>query len=96
MSEAIFAIAIDRATPLQREQVQEIVSKQAEKWWHGFADLWLVSGKSAVEWRDLVGVIFLRGDGNVLVLKIDTASQHTWASRASWSDSQREWLYESL
>ncbi len=93
MSQPIFAIAINRASSLQREQVQDIVAKQADLWWHGFADLWFVVGKSAKEWRDLVGPIFLR-DGAVLVFKAYT--DRSWASRASWSDSQKDWLHKNL
>lgn len=92
----MFAIAINRATPLQREQVHGIVKQHANGWWHGFADLWIVGGKSAGEWRDLVGVIFPKSPSGVLVLKLDVKSRGTWASRALWTEANKDWLYRNL
>jgi hypothetical protein len=90
-----YVIAINRATPEQRQQVHEIVKANANGWWHAFADCWIVGGKTAAEWRDLVGVVFPIGPGGVLVLKIDTAGA-TWAYRATFKDSAKEWLRTHL
>jgi hypothetical protein len=93
----MFVIAANRITAQQREQIQAIVKAHANGWWHSFSDLWIVGGKTAIEWRDLVGVVapFSEGAG-VLVLKIDTASDKTWAFRAKMSKAGRAWIRKNL
>jgi hypothetical protein len=91
-----YAIVIEPSHPLQREQVQEIVKANAETWWHGIADLWFVTGKSAKEWRDSVGVVFPIGSGKVIVVKVDVDSAGTWAFRGAFSPSEKTWLRENL
>jgi hypothetical protein len=92
-----YAIAIEPSDPLQREQVQAFIKEEAESWWHGIADVWIVTGKSASEWRDLVGMFFPQGAGSVIVLKLDTHSDETWFFRSlAFTDSQREWLRMNL
>ncbi len=91
-----YAIIINRATPEQREQVHGIVKEHANGWWHHFADLWIVGGKTTTEWRDLVGVAVRLGPTGVLVLKIDVESAPTWAYRAHLPESASEWLQGHL
>jgi hypothetical protein len=91
-----YAIVIEASHPLQRDQVQEIVKANATLWWHAVADLWLVTGKNAAAWRDLVGVVFPAGNGKVLVLKVDSQSGGTWAYRGQFPASATEWLRKNL
>jgi hypothetical protein len=91
-----FAIVASRITPAQREQIQGIVKANANGWWHGFADLWIVGGRSAREWRDLVGVAVPHVPSGVLVLKIDESAPSTWAFKATMSDANRDWLKKNL
>jgi hypothetical protein len=93
-----FAIVIEASTALQRDQIQAFIKEEAESWWHGLADLWIVTGKSGREWRDSLKVFFpTTGAGSVIVLKIDAEAQGTWFYR-SWTitDSQKKWLEENL
>jgi hypothetical protein len=90
-----FVIAINQATAAQREQVHEIVKASTGTWWHAFADAWIVQGRTAGEWRDLVGEPFRLGPGGVIVLKVDDAGA-TWAYRAQMSDTARKWLRDNL
>jgi hypothetical protein len=93
VNDPVFAIAIEASTDLQRKQVQAAVKQHAELWWHGLADLWLVVGRSASEWRDLIGPIFPTvGSGKVIVLRLGPA----WASRGKLSDTETEWLHENV
>ncbi len=91
-----FAIVINRSTPEQRAQAHEIVKANTDSWWHGFGDLWLVRGKSASEWRDLVGVALQAVPSGVLVLRIADPGLPRWAYRAKLADSAAEWLKDEL
>ena len=91
-----FTIAANRITPQQREQIHGIVKEHANGWWHGFADLWIVGGKSASEWRDLVGVAVPHVPSGVLVFKVDSDTKGTWAYRAKMNDNGREWIKRYL
>ncbi len=91
-----FAIVADRVSPAQREQIQGIVKANANGWWHGFADLWIVGGRTAKEWRDLVGVAVPTVPSAVLVLKLDRATAGRWASKAKLSDANSKWLHNNL
>ncbi len=96
MSETLYAIIVNLPTAEQREGVQSIVKRDAEQWWHGFADLWIVSGGgNASAWRDRVGSVFPSPPSGVIVLKLDTATP-AWASRAKLTDSSRAWLHKHL
>lgn len=93
MKEKVFAIVIESPTDLQREQVQAAVKQHAELWWHGLADLWLVVGKTAKEWRDLLKPIFpISHGGKVLVL----AADGPWAARGNFSESETQWLHKNF
>ncbi|HEU5142977.1 MAG TPA: hypothetical protein VFU04_07465 [Solirubrobacterales bacterium] len=95
--EAYFGIAIEISTELQRRQVQDVIKRNTDAWWHEMPDFWLVKGKSAEAWRGLLGSIFPTvGSGKLIVVKIDTASSDTWASRAKFTDSALRWLNENL
>jgi len=95
--ENAYVVAIEPTSPIQRDQVQGFIKKEAEDWWHGIADLWIVTGKSAAEWRDALKIFFPQGSGSLLVLKIDTNSSGTWALTSSiFSASQRKWIRENL
>ena len=99
MAETAYAIAIEASTTLQRDQIQAFIKEEADSWWHGLADLWLVTGKSAGEWRDALKVFFPNpGTGSVLVLKLDTNPQTASWSFRSWTftSSQKKWLEENL
>lgn len=93
----VFGIVIEASSPLQREQVQAAIKAQDVGWWHNVGDFWLVTGKSAVEWRDLLGPIFpTPASGKLLVVKIDADAPVTWAYRGQFSDSSDEWLKKHL
>jgi len=98
MPEPAYAIIIEPSTDLQRDQVQDLIKRTTDDWWHGMPDVWLVLGKNATEWRDLVGPIFPTvGSGKLLVLKLDTdASISRWAFRAVFPESTQQWLKEHL
>jgi len=91
-----FAIVINRATAQQRAQVHEIVKSNADGWWHGFGDLWIVRGKSVEGWRDLVGIAFSAVPSGVIVLRIADPGVPRWAYRAKLSDSAADWLRKEL
>jgi hypothetical protein len=92
----VFVIVANRISPAQREQIQGIVKANANGWWHAFADVWIVGGRTAKEWRDLVGVAVPNTPSGVLVLKLDRAHPGAWASKAKFSDANREWIHKNL
>jgi len=98
MPDSAYAILIEPSTDLQRDQVQELIKTSTENWWHGMPDVWIVLGKKAGEWKDLVRPIFpTEESGKVLVLKIDNAPNiSSWAYRAFFPDSTRKWLHDNL
>jgi hypothetical protein len=96
MSAPVYAIVANLPSDSQRDEVHQIVKENANGWWHAFGDLWIVGGKSAKEWRDLVGPIFPTAPSGVIVLKIDREHSGTWASQAKLSDSALAWLKKNL
>ncbi|MGB9185145.1 MAG: hypothetical protein WCB67_13870 [Solirubrobacteraceae bacterium] len=91
-----YAIVADRITAAQREQIQGIVKANANGWWHAFADLWIVGGRTASEWRDLVGVAVPTVPSGVMVLKIDEVNTPRWSYKAAMSDANKEWLHKNV
>lgn len=87
-----YAIVANNITPVQREQIQAIIKANANGWWHNFADLWIVGGRNASEWRDLVGVAVLPAASAVLVLAVDTSDAHAWAYKGVLGQGASEWL----
>jgi hypothetical protein len=94
----VFAIYIEPAEQVQREQVHALILENANDWWHGMEDLWLVVGARASYWRDLLGAIFpTTTSGRILVLKLDTApNEGRWAYRATFGESGQQWIEEKL
>jgi hypothetical protein len=93
----LFAIFVNRVTAEQREQIHEIIKEHANYgWWHGFADLWIVVGKTATAWRDLVGEVTVYPPSGVLVVKVSSDEKGVWASRSTLSESNREWIKRYL
>ena len=87
-----YAIIANNITPEQREQMQAIVKANANGWWHSFADLWIVGGRSAGEWRDLVGAAAPTAPSAVMVLAIDRSDANGWAFRGILPESSVNWL----
>ena len=96
MNAQMYAIVANRISTAQREQIQGIVKANANGWWHGFDDLWIVGGRTASEWRDLVGVAVPSQPSGVIVLKIDKDNPPRWAYKAAMSDANRDWLHKNL
>ena len=95
---SVYAIVVEVSTPLQRDQIQAFIKEEADSWWHGLADLWLVTGKTAEEWRNALRAFFpKKGTGNLLVLKVDAAAPASWSWRSwTFTESQKKWLSENL
>ncbi len=49
-----FLIVVDWALESEVAAVQAVVQEHSPQWWHHFAEVWIVEGRSAAEWRDLV------------------------------------------
>jgi hypothetical protein len=94
----VYAIAVEVSTALQRDQIQAFIKQEADSWWHGLADLWLVTGKSAEEWRDSLRAFFpKKGTGNLLILKIDSEATGSWSWRSwTFTESQKKWIAENI
>jgi hypothetical protein len=94
----VFVIAVEVSTSLQRDQIQAFIKQEADSWWHGLADLWLVTGKSAEEWRNLLRVFFPnKGTGSLLVLKLDPGPSVVWSWRSwTFTESQKKWIEENV
>jgi hypothetical protein len=97
MSTPRYAIVLSASTAEQREAVQAIIKENASRgWWHRFPNMWLVGGRSASQWRDLVRPAMRPGIGAVLVLKIDTDDPNTWSFFGPRSKETTKWLHEHL
>jgi len=93
----VFAIVIEAAEQVQREQVQALVVENTGTWWHGMEDLWFVVGGHAGYWRDLLSPIFPTVQtGRVLVFKIDTSVPGSWAARATFDETGLQWIEQNL
>lgn len=92
----VCAIVVEVSTALQRDQIQAFIKEEAESWWHGLADLWLVTGKSPQGWRNSLRAFFpKKGTGSLIVLTIDTSAHTSWRSW-TFTESQKKWLKENL
>jgi hypothetical protein len=85
-----FVITLDAATPAQREAVHAAVEASTTQWWHHFADIWIVSGKSAGEWARIV--LPHIGDGHAAVLVLPT-DVRTWTYYGPDAAERCKWLH---
>jgi hypothetical protein len=97
MPPQVFAITIEAAEQVQREQVHMLVLENTSTWWHGMEDLWFVAGGYAGYWRDLLSPIFPTvPSGRVLVFKVDTSIPGNWAARATFGENGQQWIEQNL
>jgi len=77
MNPPMFVIVTDGLGDVQRNLAFEAIKSASEAagtaWWHHFSDVWIVQGKSAADWRDLVRST---GEASVLVLELTSG----WAA----------------
>jgi hypothetical protein len=95
-SMADFLIILDRATEQQRRAVHEVIKENARTWWHRFVDVWIVHGKSADRWRDLVGDE-ISNPATVLVIRFPTKGDETrWSARGPDTSTKFDWFHKNL
>jgi hypothetical protein len=87
-----YAILVDRATDAQLQAVHQAVKDAANGWWHRFTNVWLVGGKTAVEWRDLLKPL-VSAPGSVLVVRVDGSQ---WAMSGPDVQERAAWLHKNL
>lgn len=69
-----YVISLDEIDSTQTRQVQSIIERTAESWWHQQAHLWLVQGGGTpLEWRDTLSMLLKGVGGTVLVLELPRA-----------------------
>jgi len=91
-----YTIILDRGTDDERSAVHATVKANANGWWHHFADAWIVHGKSAAEWRDLVKGALSSEASSVLVLRLPEASTESrWAYFGRKSTKRCQWLHSN-
>ena len=92
----ICVIALDRATPTEHEEVQATVKRNATAWWHRFESLWLATGKSPREWRDLLEPILTSSQSSVLVLQLPSEpADRAWSYWGVETSDRMRWLHSN-
>jgi hypothetical protein len=92
-----FVIVLDRATPEERAAVHEIIKANAKGWWHHFADTWIVGGKTAQTWTQLLKPALPTGQSSILIFRLPANP-----APADWSyfgiDGQKRlrWMYDTF
>jgi hypothetical protein len=90
-----FAISVDRATQEELDAVQSIVKANANGWWHRHAAFWVVGGKTASEWRDLIKPALVSGS-SVLVLQLpENDAEKNWSFNGPEAKAKCEWFHKN-
>ncbi len=89
----VYVILLDRATADEREAVQAIVKDEAQKWWHRFQDVWLATGHSAPEWRELLKPVLGSPTSNLLVFSLPSdPTDRDWSYWGTQADERTAWI----
>lgn len=90
-------IILDRCNVSEREAVHRIIKDNATDWWHQFMNTWVVSGRSLVEWRDLITPALESATPSaVLVLSIPDDETKPWTYYGPAPRERTEWFRENL
>ena len=93
MKPALFILVANELSDEQREKIQDVVKANADGWWHHMPNVWLLSGKTATAWRDLVKDIVAPGPAGILVFKVDTVFSGGWSGYTQ--KKMYPWLHEN-
>ena len=97
MSNSDCVIILDRASTEQRNAVHELIKVNSRGWWHRFIDVWIASGKTVEEWRDLIAPA-ISNPASVLVIKFPEKEPGNtrWASSGPNSSETFAWFRKNL
>jgi hypothetical protein len=96
MIEDAFVIIVDHGTPTQLNYVHEVIKQHTKNWWHRFSSTWIVSGKTASEWRDIVRP-FIEKSSKASALVIALPSDDTeraWSYFGIEVEDRCAWLFQ--
>lgn len=79
-TKSVFVIVVDDVTSLQRDRIHELVKTNTDDWWHELKDLWIVTGRTAAAWRDLVDPVLKGQRSPAVVLKVAAREGGRWAT----------------
>jgi hypothetical protein len=83
---------LDHGTPEEREAIHALVKEHANGWWHRFANVWFVGGRTAAWWRDTLRPA-KRPGSSILVLRLPDPDGRAWASIGPNSPERFHWLH---
>jgi len=93
---SFFAISVDRATQNELNEVQELIKKNANGWWHRHASFWVVGGLQASQWRDLIKPALVSG-ASVLVLALPTTEKdRNWSFSGPSATAKCKWFHDNF
>ncbi len=75
-----FVIILQGIDNSQRTLIHELVKKHADDWWHELADVWVVKGGTAKEWRERLLPLVPLDPAILLVLALKTTPGGRWAT----------------
>lgn len=92
----MFLITVDRGSPEELDKVHEIAKLNSAFWWHHFSSTWIVAGKTASEWKDLLEGILVGPDSAILILRLPEEEKRNWWLRAREEslDKKASWLHK--
>lgn len=88
-------VLLDRASPEERERTHDAVKENSSGWYHHQTDTWIVRGKTAAEWRDILKSVLDRGPSNLLVFTLPEEGARSWAYWGPNAKKRGEWLHRN-
>ena len=91
MAEPMHLVVASGIDDTQRTLIHELVKGSTDLWWHGYPDVWMVSGGSAQGWREKLGVFVPKPPSGILVFRLPEEGKRAWSARgvkSSWGSLQ--------
>src|SRR5665647_192371 len=77
--DSFFVLIADEIDNTQRTLLHELVKRDAESWWHQYANVWVVQGGDLRTWRSNCSVITPVPPSSLVVLALKDRPGNRWA-----------------
>ncbi len=94
-SDDYFVIIADEIDNTQRTLLHELVKRDAESWWHQYANVWVVKGGNMKQWRSNCSVIVPLPPASVIILALKQRPGGRWGV-AGGKSGDFSWFRETL
>ncbi len=94
-SDDYFVIIADEIDNTQRTLLHELVKRDAESWWHQYANVWVVKGGNIRQWRSNCSVFVPLPPASLIVLALKQTPGERWGIAGAKS-GDFSWFRETL